>query len=80
MRDRAWRRQQRKRVINRHFNLLRDMRDGRYSTLARGRLAKQDPYDCGRTRCGLCHPHKRCRGNHKYSYRIRKEPLVLFNV
>jgi hypothetical protein len=79
MRDKAWRRQQRNRIINRHLSLLRVRQDDRYSTftLARGRLAKRDPYDCGKTRCGVCHPHKRLRGNYKYSHRIRKEPLDL---
>lgn len=80
MRDRAWRRQQRRRIINNRFRLLRLMSDDRYDTLARGRVANQDPFGCPRPRCGLCHPHKKWRGNHKYFYYIRKEPLVLLSI
>jgi len=76
MRDRAWHRQQRKRIIHNRLRLLRDLKDERAESLKGGYLVKRHPYDCGRTRCGVCHPHKKWKGNHQYPIRIRKEPLA----
>jgi len=77
MRNKSWRRHQTQRIINNRLHLLWLMRDERYSTLERGRLAKKSPYDCGKTRCGVCHPEKRWSGNYKYSNLLRKEPIHL---
>ena len=47
-------------IIERHFReRLRFARGtGKWQT-QRGRYRKRDPYDCGNTRCGICHMDKR---------------------
>ena len=53
--SRARRRFQTDRVVhNRTEQILNE--GGDRTRLAYGRLAKQDPFDCGRPACGLCNP------------------------
>jgi hypothetical protein len=60
-RDRAWRLAQRRRVIANRLRLLRNLGS---PLLARfhqrpNQLGARHPLDCGKTRCGVCHPSKR---------------------
>jgi hypothetical protein len=77
MRSKSWHRHQTQRIIENRRRLLWRMQDDRYFTLEKGRFAKKSPYDCGRTRCGICHPEKRWSGNYKYPNMMRKEPINL---
>jgi len=68
MKDRAYRRDQDKRVITKRLKLVKQrdnkLRDSSgktyYEQIAAepGRLRKHHPYDCGNPRCGLCHSEK----------------------
>jgi hypothetical protein len=43
---------------------------------AAGRFVKRHPYDCGSTKCGICHPHKQnkaCKSKFKDEHGILEE-------
>ena len=56
-RGRGYNREQRERVIKDRKRKVREMQtsDGIHPD---GEYAKRHPFDCGRTDCGCCHPHK----------------------
>jgi hypothetical protein len=57
-RDRGFRRQQRERVIKNRKRLMKDTNLQHRHEEQENRYNKRHPYDCGRTDCGCCHPHK----------------------
>jgi hypothetical protein len=57
-RDKAFRIKQRERVIKNRVKLKKDTDLVHRHEDQPGRYAKRHPYDCGRTDCGRCHPHK----------------------
>lgn len=57
-RDRAYVREQRKRVIRNRKKLVRDLH-GEGCRKHEGQYSKHHPYDCGKTDCMLCHGHKK---------------------
>lgn len=60
-RDKAWRREQNKNVINSRKKLLKHIDPNRveYFQDKENKLAVKHPLDCGKTDCGLCHGHKK---------------------
>lgn len=61
-RDRGFRREQRERVIRNRRKLVKETDKSlsafREEKAEYNRYNKRHPYDCGKTDCGVCHPHK----------------------
>jgi hypothetical protein len=60
-RNKAWRRDNDKKLIVKRKKLLRDLNNKDYLKKFEGeehRLAVKHPLDCGRTDCGICHHYK----------------------
>jgi hypothetical protein len=75
-RDRGYNREQRERVIKNRKRLMKDT-DLHHRSEEDGRYAKRHPYDCGKTDCGVCHPHKK---NKACASKNKDEHLLLEEV
>ncbi|KKN81595.1 hypothetical protein LCGC14_0318640 [marine sediment metagenome] len=81
-RTRAWRRHQKERVIENRLRLVRDLSqdDDWYEQLLekRSRLSAHSPYDCGKTRCQICHFGKVFyrKGRHNERWKATQEELL----
>lgn len=71
-RDKAYRVEQRERVINNRKQLKKDMKIINSHDDQNGRLAKQHPLDCGKPNCQVCHSHKNKGNSMKESNKQKK--------
>lgn len=65
VKSRALRRHNNERIINNRIKLARQF-ESFVNNVPRGKFRKRAPFDCGKTRCFICHSEKLLKKNNKF--------------